>query len=164
MIQRLLAFLILFTACTLPAAASNGNDTVHFGSNIVVPAGQSAGDVVCFFCSVEAEGPITGDLVVFFGNVRLDENAGGSAVIFGGNLYLGKNVSIANDLVIFGGAVHGVESGGNGGGRVIFPPVIFVPIFLVLAAILWGIWLVFHWLFFRNRQVYPPMPYPPVRR
>jgi hypothetical protein len=164
MTQRLLAFLILFTACTLPAAASNGNDRVHFGTDIVVPAGESVGDVVCFLCSVEAKGEVTGDIVVFLGSVHLDEHANGSAVIFAGDLYLGSNATIARDLVIFGGVLHGDEGSGNGGERVIFPPVIFVPIFLVIAAIFWGIWMLFRWLFFRNRQVYPPVPYPPVRR
>src|SRR4051794_20874677 len=150
MTQRLLAFIILLTACTLPAAASNGNDVVHFGTDIVVPAGQSVGSVVCFFCSVEAKGEVTGDIVVFLGSVHIDERAGGSAVIFGGDLYLGSNATIAHDMVIFGGLLHGEEGSGNGGERVIFPPVIFLPIFLVLAAILWGIWMIFHWLFFRN--------------
>ena len=163
MTQRLLAFLILLAACTLPAVASNGNDTVHFGTDIVVPAGEAAGDVVCFFCSVDAKGSVTGDMVVFGGDVHLEEHVSGAAVIFGGDLYLGSNASIGRDLVLFGGVLHGEEGSNIGGQRVIFPPVIFLPIFLVIAAILWGIWMFFRWLFVGRRQYYT-MPYPPVRR
>jgi hypothetical protein len=163
MIQRLLAILILLTACTLPAVASEKNDIVHFGTDIVVPAGESAGDIVCFFCSVDAKGAVNGDIVVFGGSLHLDEHSGGDVVVFAGDLYLGSNATIAHDLVLFGGNLHGEEGSGIRGERVIFPPVIFLPIFLALAAILWGIWMFFRWLFFGRRQYYPT-PYPPVRR
>lgn len=155
MFQRLLTVVVLLAACTLPAAAEN--DIVRFGSTIVVPEGQSTGDIVCFLCSVEVRGPVHGDIVVFGGSVHLDQRAGGDVVVFAGDLWLDGDASVAHDIVIFGGSLHGEESHATGGNKIIFPPIIFLPILIVLAAVLWGFWLLIRWLL-RGRQVYYPAP------
>lgn len=155
MLQRLLAVLILLAACTLPAAAEN--DIVHFGSTVVVPEGQSAGNIACFLCSVEAKGPVHGDIAVVWGSVHLNDRVGGDVAIFAGNLWLNGDASIARDLVIFGGGIRGEEGHAVGGSRAIFPPIIFLPILLVIALVSWGLWLLARWLI-RGRQSYYPVP------
>ncbi|HVJ07902.1 MAG TPA: hypothetical protein VM554_05930 [Acidisarcina sp.] len=155
MLQRWLAVVFLFAACTLPASAEA--DIVHFGNSIVISEGESAGDLVCFLCSVDAKSPVHGDIVVFGGNLHLKERAGGDVVVFAGDVSLDGDSSIAHDLVIFGGSLHGEESHAIGGDRVIFPPVIFLPILLVIAGIIWVFYLFARWLI-RGRQVYYPTP------
>ena len=72
MTQRLLSALLLFSALLLASTPAHADkDAVQFGSNIVVPEGQSVHDAVCFFCSVNAKGDIDHDVVVFFGNVHI---------------------------------------------------------------------------------------------
>jgi hypothetical protein len=160
MMKRLLAVCVLLTSVTLPAAAQR--DIVHFGNPVILSEDQSTDDVVCFFCSVEAKSKVRGDIVVFFGNVKLDEHAGGDVIVFGGDVWLGGFASIAHDLVVFGGTLHADDGVTIGGGRVLFPPAIFLVILLPIVAIAWGIWLLLRWLF-RGRQAYYPPP-PPVRR
>ena len=75
MTQRLFSALLMFSALLLAAAPARADkDAVQFGSNIVVPEGQSVHDAVCFFCSVNAKGDIDHDVVVFFGNVHIAAN------------------------------------------------------------------------------------------
>jgi hypothetical protein len=161
MFRRLCALWVLVAACTLPAAASDRRDIVHFGDNILVGQDETAGDLVCFLCSVEAKGNVQGDVVVFLGSVHLDEGSRGDMVVFGGDVWLNGDASIAHDLVVFGGALHPAERQRVGGETVIFPPVIFLPIVLVIAAIFWGIWMVARWLLHVRRGYYP---FPPPRR
>ena len=161
MFQRLLTVCVLLTACALPAMAEK-RDIVHFGSNIVVAEGDSAHDIVCFLCSVDAKGPIEGDVVVFFGSIHLDEGARRDMVVFGGDIWLNGDSSIGRDLVLFGGTLHPEDRSRVGGNAVVFPPVIFLPILLVIGAIFWGIWMFFRWLIHGRQQYYPMQP-PPRR-
>jgi hypothetical protein len=163
MFRRLFAVCVLVAACTLPAAASERRDVVHFGNNIVVGEDENAGDLVCFLCSVEAKGNVQGDIVVFLGSVHLDQGSRGNMVVFGGDVWLNGDASIGHDLVLFGGTLHPAERQRVGGETVIFPPIIFLPILLVIAAILWGIWMVASWLI-HGRRGYYPLPPPPPRR
>lgn len=159
MMKRLLAVFVLLAASALPAAAQR--DIVHFGNPVVLSEDQSADDVVCFFCSVDAKSKVRGDIIVFFGNVKLEEHAGGDVIVFGGNVWLSSLSSVAHDLVVFGGTLQADDGATVGGGRVLFPPAIFLVILIPIVVILWGIWLLIRWLV-RGRQPYYPPP-PPLR-
>lgn len=141
--------LALFALAATPARADR--DAVQFGSNIVVPAGSSVHDAVCFFCSVNAEGDIDHDVVVFFGNIhihghsnhdvvsffgsiRADDNATitHDMVSFFGSIHLGENASVGNDMVAMFGGVHMADSATVAGNRVIQPGwVLWIPLMLL---------------------------------
>src|SRR6201993_1124970 len=104
MTQRLFSAFVLSSALLLAATPAHADkDAVQFGSNIVVPEGQSVHDAVCFFCSVNAKGDIDHDVVVFFGNIHISNHANHDVVNFFGNVHLDDNASITHDLVNFFG-------------------------------------------------------------
>lgn len=146
----LLVFALLASA---PMARAN-NDNVQFFSDIYVPAGSTAHDTVCFFCSVRADGEINGDVVVFFGNVHIATTAhkdvvnffgsvtapdnatiGGSVVNFFGSLRLGENASVGKDVVSMFGFTHIAPTAVIQGNRVHFPFFVFGAPMLLLIAI-----------------------------
>jgi hypothetical protein len=178
----LLAALLL---APLPALANR--DAVQFGSKIVVGPNESVHDAVCFFCGVDAQGPIDHDVVVFFGNVhiashsdhdvvvffgniRLDDNATiqHDVVNFFGNIHLGENASIGNDCVAMFGSVRNADSASIGGNRVLQPAwVLWIPLMIFggIATLIVGAIRSY-----RRRQYYaaaayyqPPPPPPPVQ-
>jgi hypothetical protein len=192
MTQRLLSALLLTSALLLAATPAYAKkDAVQFGSNIVVPEGQSIHDAVCFFCSVNAKGSIDHDVVVFFGNVhiaheskhdvvvffgtaRADDDAaiGHDLVNFFGSVRLGENASVGNDLVVMFGGLHAAESANVVGNRVFQPVWIFWTPLIVLGLI---ITLIVHEVRSRRRREYfaaygypqmpaqPPGPPPPAQ-
>lgn len=181
MTQRLFSALVLASAFFLGATPAHANkDAVQFGSNIVVPEGQSIHDAVCFFCSVNAKGSIDHDVVVFFGNVHIaheskhdivvffgtlraddDASIGHDVVNFFGSVRLGENVTIGNDLVVMFGGLHAADSATIVGNRVFQPLWVFLTPLIVLGLI---ITLIVHEVRSRRRRDYlaaygyPPMP------
>lgn len=169
-------------AAATPARADR--DQVQFGSNIVVPQGQSIHDAVCFFCNVDVLGTADHDIVVFFGNVhvathanhdvvtffgnvRLDDNATIShdVVNFFGNIHMGENASIGNDVVAMFGGVHAANSASIGGNRVVEPAwLLLIPLMILGGIVTLIVSLVRS---YRHRQFYaygyPPQPPPPVQ-
>jgi hypothetical protein len=145
--------LIVLFALALPASAS---DEVHLLQDIHVSEDSSVQDVVCFLCSVEAKGDVQGDIVVFGGNLQLQGNAHQDVVVFGGNVDLGEDATIAQDLVIFGGRLNAGSHSSVNGSKVVFSILIFLPVFLVLLAIAWGVYLLIRWLVDTRRSVYLP--------
>jgi len=139
-----------------PRARADDQDRVSFGSRIVVGEDETVGDVVCFFCSVEAHGKVNGNIVTFLGNVKTSAPINGDVVAFAGNVLLEDDASIGGDLVVFGGSLRK-----NGGGRVsqdqvIFPAVIFLIPVLILGGLIWGITALF-------RRRHPVFYIPPAR-
>ena len=143
-------------AASTPARANQ--DQVQFFSNIEVTHDSPAGDAICFFCSVHAEGEVRGDIVVFFGNVHLDGQAhhdivnffgkvtaadnstiGGDLVSFFGGVHLGEHVTVHQDVVAMFGSYHVPSSASIGKDRVVFSPVIFFAPLLVFVLILFVI-------------------------
>lgn len=180
MTQRLYSALLLASALLVvatPAFASK--DAVQFGSNIVVPEGQSIHDAVCFFCSVNAKGDIDHDAVVFFGNVhvahqskhdivvffgtvRADDDAtiGHDVVNFFGSVRLGENATVGNDLVVMFGGLHAADSANIVGNRIAQPIWVFWTPLIVLGLI---ITLIVHEVRSRRRRDYfAACGYPPV--
>jgi hypothetical protein len=183
--QRLFSALLLFIALLLSTSPARADkDAVQFGSNIVVPEGQSVHDAVCFFCSVNAKGDIDHDVVVFFGNVhiahqsrhdvvvffgsvRTEDNAaiGHDVVNFFGSVHLGENVTVGNDLVVMFGGLRAADSANVTGNRIAQPIWVFWTPLLILGLV---ITLIVRGIReSRRRQYfaaygYPPMPPPPV--
>src|ERR1700761_5923530 len=107
MTQRLGSALLLVAVLLISAATARAdNDAVQFGSNIVVPVGQSVHDAVCFFCSVNARGDIDHDVVVFFGNVHIAHESKHDVVVFFGTVRADDDAAIGHDVVNFFGHVR----------------------------------------------------------
>ena len=139
--------------------SEGGGDIVHFASNVYVPAGQDARDVVCFLCSVEVEGTVHRDIVVFLGSVRIHGKAEHDVVVFAGSVSVHDNSSIGHDLVIMGGQRHLDSTAVIGHDSVIFPPVLIAVPLLIAAGIILLLVRFVRWLSYRNRPMYR-QPYP----
>ena len=148
--------LLVVVANSRLAAAEGGRDRVSFANRIVINDGDSVGDVVCFFCSVEAHGPITGDVVTFLGNLKSTQSVQGDVVAFGGNVVLADGAGINGDLVVFGGDVRKSVGSRVGADQVVFPAAIFLVPVLILGGIIWAASALF-----RRRS---PMYYVPPAR
>ncbi len=125
------------------ARARATDDLEQFARGVVVEAGQTAGDVVCFFCSVRVRGAVDGDVVAIGGGIEIDGEVTGDAVAIGGGIEIDGEVT--GDAVASGGGVRlgprakvGGEVGANGGsveqdagasvkGGVEFTPWAYVP-------------------------------------
>ena len=170
----LLSAALAFSA--IPAHANH--DEVQFGSNIIVPMGESVHDAVCFFCSVNAEGTIDHDVVVFFGNVhihgqsnhdvvtffgdvRVDDNGAiaHDLVSFFGMIYLGQNVAVGNDMVAMFGGVRAADSAFVHGNRVIEPGwLLLIPLLIFGSIIVLIVSLIRN---YHRRRMYPAYSFPP---
>jgi hypothetical protein len=176
----LLAALVL---APLPALANR--DAVQFGSKIVVGPNDSIHDAVCFFCGVEAQGPIDHDVVVFFGNVHIAKHSDHDVVVFFGNIHLdpdatishdvvdffgnvnlGENASIGNDVVAMFGSVRTADSATIGGNRVFQPAwVLWIPLMILggIITLIVGAVRSYHRRQYYAAGYYPPPPPPPIQ-
>lgn len=156
--------LLLLTLAPLPAFAKSDNDRVSIGSDITVAEGETAGDLVCIFCSVHVRGDVSGDTVAILGSLTVDADRriNGDAAVIGGDLRLGENAQIGGDVSVVAGdanlgsgaSIHGSQSILPGRLWLLVP---FAP-FLILIGI---IWLIVH--FVRRRRYQFPL-YPNGRR
>ena len=166
--SRLLLAACLFAPTVLFASShknGNGNDHVGFGNTITVDEGQTAGDIVCAFCTVRIHGDVSGDIVTFFGDVKVDNNhsISGDSVVFGGDLGLGDQSQIHGDLVLFGGEISQAPTAIIHGDRVVFAGTGWLMVLLSPLLIPIGIiWLIVH-LVRRSRYRFPAYPPPPQR-
>ena len=120
MTQRLFSAFLLASALLLAGTPAHAEkDAVQFGSNIVVPEGQTIHDAVCFFCSVNAKGDIDHDVVVFFGDVHISHQSNHDVVVFFGTVHADDDAAIGHDLVNFFGTTHLGENVSVGGDAVV---------------------------------------------
>jgi hypothetical protein len=185
-LRSILASCSLLAALVFAATPAHANrDAVQFGSKIVVGPNESVHDAVCFFCGVDAQGPIDHDVVVFFGNVHIARHSDHDVVVFFGNIHLdpdasishdvvdffgnvnlGENATIGNDVVAMFGSVRTADSASIGGNRVMQPAwVLWIPL-MILGGI---ITLIVGAIRSHRRRMYyeagyypPPPPPPPV--
>lgn len=94
------------SAVAEPAQPSNRNhsdseshDMVSFGRSTVLPAGETANDMVVIGGSATAVGRVRGDLVAILGNVTVSNEADGDVVAVLGNVKLGTNAVVHGDTV-----------------------------------------------------------------
>ncbi|MBX3049284.1 MAG: hypothetical protein KIT46_03155 [Anaerolineales bacterium] len=90
-----------------PALAPLADDTVIFGNNFTLAAGEVTDNLVVFGGNVTVEegATVLQNLVVFGGNVSVHGHVGESVVTVGGNIDLGPTAVVQEDLVNFGGHV-----------------------------------------------------------
>ena len=173
-------FLLAIAVVVAAPHAHADSDNVQFGNDINITADQPAHDLVCFFCSVRADGKVNGDIVVFFGDVDLNGEAhhdvvnffgkttaadnssiGGDMVNFFGSVHLGENVTVGKDLVAFFGGLDAPSSVSVGGDRTVmpawvveFPPMVFILVIIVL---------VYEYRGYRRRSFLRGYPFRPIQ-
>jgi hypothetical protein len=129
----------------------------HFGRNIVVAADETVQNVGCFLCSAELNGHATGSVRVFAGHVFLNGNVGGNILVFGGNLTLTGSATVGGHVFIFGGHLQQGSTTANYP-HTVFSPIIFLPVILIICAIIGGL------IVLARRMVRGPVAYPPLPR
>jgi hypothetical protein len=129
----------------------------HFGRNIVVAADETVQNVGCFLCSAEVDGHATGSVRVFAGHVFLNGNVSGNVLVFGGNLTLTGSATVGGHVFIFGGHLAQDSTTANYP-HTVLPPIIFLPLILVICAIIGGL------IVLTRRMVRGPVAYPPLPR
>jgi hypothetical protein len=140
-------------ACTLILAPN----VRHFGRNIVVAADETVQNASCFLCSAEVNGHATGSVRVFAGHVFVNGSVGGTVVVFGGNVTLTSGATVGGRVFIFGGHLHQDPTSANHL-HTVFSPIIFLPVILVICAIIGGL------IVLARRMVRGPVAYPPLPR
>jgi len=90
------------------AYAQKSADRVQIGRDIIVQAGEKAGDVVCVACSIRVRGQTSGDVVVVAGSVTLESGAqvGQGVTVVLGDARLQNSTQVAGDVVVVGGALR----------------------------------------------------------
>ena len=78
---------------------NDSHDMVVIGRSTVLPAGDTANDMVVIGGSATALGRVRGDLVSIFGNVTLSNEASGDVVAVLGNVKLATNAVVHGDTV-----------------------------------------------------------------
>ena len=78
---------------------NDSHDMVVIGRSSVLPAGETANDMVVIGGSATALGRVRGDLVSIFGNVTLSNEASGDVVAVLGNVKLATNAIVHGDTV-----------------------------------------------------------------
>ncbi len=156
MIRRLWsATALILLLCPLGAFAqhhSQGQDSVQFFQDIHIPTGQSAGDAVCFFCSVQVEGALNGDAVVFFGKIHNSGQIQGDAVAIIGSITLANQASVGGDVAVIGGLLNASPDAVINGDHVIIPAALILLQLLLLFGILIALIYGIVWLLNRSRQ------------
>jgi predicted acyltransferase (DUF342 family) len=136
-------------------AARAANDVAKVGQDIVVPEGETAGDIACAFCSVRVHGDVKGDIAVAFGNLDVDSEhqVSGDVAVLAGHVGLGDGSRIGGDVAVVG-RLHEGEDVTVRGSRAVLPAALLLAPFLLLAGVVWLV------VFLVRRSRYRPM-YPP---
>jgi len=97
-----------------PATGGAGNQVVLVG-RVVVPRGQSVGEVIVFSGRVVVEGVVRGDVVVVDGPITVSGQVSGSVVALSGSVRLLDSAQIGGDVLAHG--LVGVAAGASVQGR-----------------------------------------------
>ncbi len=81
-----------------PAPGSGGNQVVLVG-RVLVPRGQSVGEVIVFSGRVLVEGIVRGDVVVLDGPITVSGQVSGSVVALGGSVHLLGTAQVGGDVL-----------------------------------------------------------------
>ncbi len=157
MLPRCFVVCALLLAPSLPGISQGSKDIVRFGRNIVLAQDQPFHNASCFLCSAAVEGRGSGSVRAFAGNVFLNGSVAGNILVFGGNITLTNNAHVGGKVIIFGGHLHQATTGAAVT-YTVFPPIIFLPVILVISAIMG--WLIV----LTRRMVREPAAYPPLPR
>jgi len=102
--------LSLVASAALPsnvASAQQAPDRVQIGRDIVIPAGERAGDVVCVACSIRIHGQAAGSVVAVAGSIILGQGAevGEDTVTVVGDIRLQSGTRVGGGVTAVAGAV-----------------------------------------------------------
>jgi hypothetical protein len=101
MVKSTVGMLVLASLALLwvPAARA-AKDVAEVGQDIVIPEGETAGDIACAFCSVRIHGDVKGDVAVAFGDLEVDpgRQISGDVAVLAGHVGLGEGSSVGRDL------------------------------------------------------------------
>ena len=97
--QAVRAAIVALLAVLLGAgSASAATDHVVITGGVVVPAGQTAGDVVVLDGTVRIAGHVTGDVVSVAGPVRVSGRVDGDLIAVSDRAFLGSTARVGGDL------------------------------------------------------------------
>lgn len=96
------------------ATVSAGNQVVLLG-RVVVPRGQSVGEVVVFSGRVSVAGVVRGDVVVLDGPIVVSGQVSGSVIALAGSVRLASSAQVAGDVLAHDRAIvaEGAQVGGG---------------------------------------------------
>jgi predicted acyltransferase (DUF342 family) len=156
MVKSTVGMLLLTSLALLwvPAARAD-RDVAKVGQDIVIPEGETAGDIACVFCDVRVKGDVKGDVAVAFGDLEVDpgRQISGDVALLGGHVRLGDSSRIGGDLAVVGLLREG-EDVNVRGSRAVLPGALLLAPLLLLAGI---VWLIVHLVRrSRYRPTYPP--------
>jgi hypothetical protein len=157
MLSRCLIVCTLILAPSPTGVAQSPANVRHVGRNILVAAAETVQNASCFLCSAEVNGHATGGVRVFAGHVFLNGSVGGNVLVFGGNLTLTSSAAIGGHVFICGGHLQQDPTSPNHP-HTVLPPIIFLPLILVIFAIIGGL------IVLTRRMVRGPVAYPPLPR
>ncbi|HYM50897.1 MAG TPA: hypothetical protein VET65_10060 [Candidatus Limnocylindrales bacterium] len=81
-------------------------DSVTFGGDITIPAGQThQGDVVAFGGNITVDGTVTQDVVAIGGNVIVNGTVERDVASVGGSVTLGPHAVVGRDVALAGGSL-----------------------------------------------------------
>jgi predicted acyltransferase (DUF342 family) len=156
MAKATVGMLVLASVALLwvPAARAE-KDVAKVGQDIVIPEGETAGDIACAFCNVRVHGDVKGDVAVAFGNLDVDSGhqISGDVAVLAGHVGLGEGSRVGRDLAVVG-KLHEGESSTVGGSRGVVPGELLLLPVALLAGVIWLV--VFMVRRSRYRPVYPP--------
>jgi len=89
----------------LPLCAA-AQDQVVFLQDLTIPQGQTAGEIVCIWCTVRVQGRVADDVISLLGSVELQGSAAGDVIALGGSIRLGPGASLEGDAIALGGPVE----------------------------------------------------------
>jgi len=145
MAQSIAKGCLLLILALVPAAALAEQDRASVGQEIVIPAGTTANDIACAFCSVHIHGTVSGDVAVLFGDVELDpgQEISGDVAVLDGKVALGEGARIGGDLAMMG-KLHEGEGATIDGNRAVLAgwlwPITLGPLLILIGLI----WLIVH--------------------
>ncbi|MBI1983780.1 MAG: hypothetical protein HYS61_06245 [Acidobacteria bacterium] len=109
-----------------PAWGRAADDIEQFARDVIVEAGQTTGDVVCFFCAVSVRGVVEGDVVVIGGGIEVHGGVVGDAVASGGGIRLGPRAKVGGEVVAIAGPFE-QDAGASVKGDVESNPWAYIP-------------------------------------
>ncbi len=151
---------VLCSVCALlllAAAPPRVGNAIHVGEDITVAGPRQVRNAICFFCSMRIDGAARSNLVVAAGNLYLNGPVHRDIVVLGGNVTMTGKATVEGSLVVFGGHLYRDPAATIGRGRVVIRPIVFLPILLILAAILAGLIFLLRMLSPAERSGFPPL-------
>lgn len=112
-LQLLVLLCLLVIAPAMRGQEADGRQ--QYGRDIVVQAGETAGDLLCYYCSIQVRGTVNGDAIAIGGGIEIDGTVAGDAVAVGGGIRLGPGAKVGGDAVAAGGRLERGSQASVGG-------------------------------------------------